>query len=285
MRAVVFVALTLALASLSPVRAQLDSKQASAQFKPLAKARVAEAKAQYAELQASALDAIEEYEKHLPMHGYVANNLVALFETLNTHVGAVSTVLFGSCKDLADDASALLAQIDDEDVFFGTPPDAFAAGVGSTFDDTCARLASMAEKSQVTVFKRLSKTIKALDKQGVNLVVVRRPLPASNTAFAPRATGTVSIPQPMNMTLDLAFAFSRSSDDDDGIVCIGGQASPLLGDVFAGAGVEEESTTPGDDQRWSLSLGLLTGLAEGDTLITVGPFTGGMQDTGVIAIR
>jgi hypothetical protein len=282
MRPAVFVALTLVLASVSPVHAQLDSKQASAQFKPLAKARVAEAKAQFAEHQGMSLDAIEAYEAGLAAGDFVAEDLVALFDTLNSHVGEVSAALFASCKDLADDASDLLAQVTDAEVVAGTPPEAFAAGLGSTFDDTRDKLASLAEKSLVTVFKRLNKTVKALDKLGVNLVVVHRPLPASNLAFVPKAEGTGSIPQPMNMTLDFAFAFSRSDTDDDGVVCIAGQASPLLGDVVAGAGAGEGSATLGDNQRWSF---VATALVEGNTFITVGPFTGGMQDTGVIAIR
>jgi len=229
-----------------------------------------------------ALDAIEAYETGLAAGGFVADDLVALFESLNSHVGEVSTALFASCKGLADDASDLLAQVSDPEVIAGTPPEAFSAGLGSTYDDTRDKLASLAEKSLGVVIKRLNKTIKALDKLGVNLVVVHRPLPASNLAFAPKAEGTGSIPQPMNMTLDLAFAFSRSDTDDDGVVCIAGQASPLLGQVVAGAGVGEDSTTPDDNQRWSF---VATGLVEGNTFMTVGPLNGGMQDTGIIAIR
>ena len=284
MRPLVFVALASALFA-APAAAQLTSKQATAELKAAAKTRTSDLKAQLAELQDTATTAIESYEDHLAEHGFDANNLVGLFEALNTHVGGVSAALFTACQGFANDASDLLAQITDEEVLAGTPPASFSAGLGSTFDDARVKLASMAEKSQAAVFKRLGKTLKALDKLGVNAVAIRRPLPASNIAFAPDASGTTTLPEPMNLTIDLALSFSLAATDDDGVVCEAGQASALLGDIFAGAGVSEEQTTPGDNQRWTMVHGFVTGLVERDTMLTVGPATGGMQDTSVIAIR
>jgi hypothetical protein len=277
--------LLVVFAAAAAASAQFSTKEATAQLKLAVKTRTGEVKPLFAQEQAAMLDEIAAFEDAIDANGYSDETAVAFFEALSAHVGTISSTLFNGCLLITSDASNLLELISDAEVVAGTPPAAFACGLGSTFDDARDKLAALAEKSLSVAFKRLNKTVKLLDKQGVNMVVVRRPLPASNLAFAPGGTIASGLVSPFNVTVDLAMSFSTDEADDDGLVCTAGQANALSGDVSVGAGPEETTATPDGSQRWHQVFGSVTGLPEGNLLVTAAPIGGGMQDTASIAVR
>lgn len=286
MRAPPTALLVLALLA-APAGAQLMGKQATAQLKASSKQTLKDARASFKDEKDTALAQIEAWEAAFEANGFVQDDAIELFGNLNAFLGALQGSVRGACGDFAEAAAGLLVQVDDYSVVQGEYPEDFQPGTGGVLDDLHAALAQEAEKASVTVFKRLDKAAKLLEKeQAVLMTVVRRPLAPGLLDFAVNDGGISSYPDAPQLTIDLALTFSSSSVLGDGLAFLAGTGSESLTTVSVSVQNLTNVVVPDPaTDRWSTVFGDVTPLTEANLLADAIGADGGSRDTLVIALR
>ncbi|HEX5010402.1 MAG TPA: hypothetical protein VFY71_08365 [Planctomycetota bacterium] len=278
----------LALALLAvPAGAQLTGKQATAQLRAASKQTLKDAKAAFKDAHDAALEQIEAYEAALKADGFAQDDAVALLGELNAFVGALQVAERAACSDFALAMLDLLVQVDDFSVMQGEYPEDFQQGTGGVADELHAALAKEAEKASASVFKRLDKTAKLLEKeQDVLMTVVRRPLPPGLLDVAVNQGAVIAWADAPQLTIDLALTFSSSSVLGDGLAFLAGTGSEALTSVSASLqGLTHVVLPDAATDRWSTVFGDVTPLTESNLIADAMGAEGGSRDTLVIALR
>jgi hypothetical protein len=281
---------SVSVALLAPgAAAQLTAAQATKQFKKALAEALGDTKSKMNESKAEFLDALALFEAELKGGTYATDDAEALFDALQAFMGEVGNATRVSGNFMSIAATDALAGFADGAALFGIFPAGFYPGDGGPIDVYRAAVRKAQDKTIAAVAKRFAKTRKLAEKEAdIGLTLALAAPGAIRDSYFDEA-GAFSESDETPITVDALMAVSDLAQTTDGVLFVGGSASPSFGAVAVEvSGPDMVSDSGGVPtsvfHRWGLVIDG-GGLVEGSYIAVATQGTGGPLATGSIGVR
>ena len=269
--------------------AQLTAAQATKQLKGALAQALVDLKSTMNESKVELFDALATFEGELKAGTYTTDDAATLFDALQVFMGEVGHATRSSGNDMALAATDALAGFADGAMLLGIFPAGFYTGDGGPIDAYRAAVRKAQDKTIAAVVKRLAKTRKLAEKKANVGLTIALSAPGAMRDFSFDELGGGSESDETPITVDALMAVSDLAQTTDGMVFVGGSASPGLGAVAVELfGPDDVSGSGGVPTSVFHRWGLIVdggGVIEGSYIAVATQGTGGPLATGQIGVR
>jgi len=269
--------------------AQVSSAQATKRFKNDLDQLLKNLKASLAEAKATFFDELEAFEDQVKADAYDVATVTDLFDVLSAMMGSIGQDVRSVGDGTNAAATQALVALAAGGDLAGVLPDGFYPGDAGLVDKLDAAVRKAQDKTVAAVAKRLKKTRTLVEKHAdVGLTVILT-APGSIRDTNRSEDGSLLLGNDVGFTCDCLIAVSDLGQVEDGVIFVGGTASPGLGGVSVSlsgpeSGFDVSDVPTVDLMRWSVSF-VGDGMAEGTYTTAATQGTNGPLATGSIGVR